>query len=84
MATAARYLPSTTSKSPAGIVNSSSSVPWRRSSAQTLIVIAGMKTSRMNGSDLLSWSRLARLELKNSLGQKAANELSSTNTQMKT
>ena len=38
----------------------------------------------MYGRNLLSWSRLARLALKNSLGQKAANELSSTKTQMKT
>ncbi len=45
MATAARYLPSTMSKSPAGMVSSNSSVPWRRSSAQMPMVIAGMKTS---------------------------------------
>ena len=61
IATPARYLPSTTSKSLAGIVSSSSSVPWRRSSAQMLIVIAGMNTSMMNGSQRLSWSRFARL-----------------------
>ena len=54
MATAARYLPSTMSKSPAGIVSSSSSVPWRRSSAQMLIVMAGMKISMMNGNHWLS------------------------------
>ena len=81
---AARYLPSTTSKSLAGSVSSSSSVPWRRSSAQMLIVIAGMNTSMMNGSHLLSWSRLARLLLKNSGGQNAASALSTTNTQMNT
>ena len=45
--TAARYLPNTTSQSLAGIVSSSSSVPCRRSSAHTLIVIAGTNTSRM-------------------------------------
>ena len=47
IATAARYLPNTTSKSPAGMVSSNSSVPCRRSSAQMLIVMAGMKTSRI-------------------------------------
>ena len=50
IATPAKYLPRTTSKSLAGRVSSSSSVPWRRSSAQMLIVIAGMNTSMMNGS----------------------------------
>ena len=40
-----------------------------------LIVIAGMNTSRMNGSHLLSWSRLARLLLKKSGGQNAASAL---------
>ena len=42
MATAARYLPSTMSKSLAGIVSSNSSVPCLRSSAQMPIVIVGM------------------------------------------
>jgi hypothetical protein len=49
MPTVARYLPTTTSRSLAGMVSRSSSVPCRRSSAQTLIVIAGTNTSRMNG-----------------------------------
>jgi len=49
MPTAARYLPNTTSQSLAGMVSKSSSVPCRRSSAHTLIVIAGTNTSRMNG-----------------------------------
>ncbi len=47
--TVARYFPKTTSQSLAGSVRSSSSVPCRRSSAQTLIVIAGMNTSRIDG-----------------------------------
>jgi hypothetical protein len=49
-----------------------------------LIVIAGMNTSIMNGSQRLSWSRFARLFEKNSGGQNAASALSTTNTQMKT
>ncbi len=84
MATAARYLPSTTSRSSAGIVSSNSSVPCRRSSAHTAIVMAGMKTSMMKGKTQLSWSRLARLLLKKSLGQKAATVLKATNRQMNT
>ena len=47
MAAAAEYLPITISKSVAGSVRSSSSVPCRRSSAQMLIVMAGMKKSMM-------------------------------------
>jgi len=66
------------------MVSSSSSVPCRRSAAQIAMVTAGMKTSMMNGNILLSWSRLARLVTKNSLGQNAAIVLNSTNTQMKT
>ena len=68
----------------AGNVSSSSSVCCRRSSAQMLIVIAGMNTSKMNGSHLLSWSRFARLLLKKSGGQNAASALSITNTQINT
>ena len=70
------------SKSPAGTVSSNSSVPWRRSSDQIPMVIAGTKTSmivkKFKKGLLFSWSRLARLALKNSLGQKAAIELSNT------
>ena len=40
--------------SAAGIVSSSSSVPCRFSSAQMLIVIAGMNTSMMYGNHLFS------------------------------
>ncbi len=71
-------------KSVAGMVSSSSSVPCRRSSAQMLIAIAGMKTSITKGKYLLSWSRLARLALKKSFGQNAANTHSHTNTVMNT
>ena len=46
MPSEAKYLPSTTSMSCAGRVMRSSSVPCRRSSAQALMVIAGMKNSR--------------------------------------
>jgi hypothetical protein len=49
MPTVARYFPNTTSQSLAGMVRSNSSVPCRRSSAQTLIVIAGTNTSRISG-----------------------------------
>ena len=44
-----------------------------------LIVMAGMNTSMMKGKKEFSWAKLARFELKNSCGQKAANELSRTN-----
>jgi len=54
IATAARYLPMTTSKSLAGNVSRSSSVPCRRSSAQMLMVTAGMNTSMISGSLSLS------------------------------
>ena len=84
IARAARYLPITTSRSRAGSVSSSSSVPRSRSRAQALMVTAGMKTSMIHGRTLLSWSRLARLALKKSLGQKAAKAESSTRAQMKT
>ena len=84
MATPAMYLPSTTSKSLAGDVSNNSSVPCLRSSAQMLMVIAGMNTSMIKGSQRLSWSRLARLLEKNSGGQNVANALSTTNTQIKT
>jgi hypothetical protein len=84
IAAAARYLPITMSKSAAGSVRSSSSVPCRRSSAQMLIVIAGMKTSMIRAICLLSWSRFARLATKNSCGQKAAADVSSTNRHKKT
>ena len=60
------------SKSAAGIVNSNSSVPCFRSSAQMPIVMVGMYTSMMNGNQKLSWSRLARLLPKKSGTQKAA------------
>jgi hypothetical protein len=49
-----------------------------------LMVMAGIKTSMMYGKYLLSWSRFARFELKNSFGQNAASPVSSTNTQMNT
>ena len=66
MAAAAAYLPITISKSVAGSVKSSSSVPCRRSSAQMLIVMAGMKKSMMYVNHLLSWLNVPRFELKNS------------------
>ena len=50
----ATYLPSTTSSSVAGSVNSSSAVPSRRSSDHTDMVRAGMNSSRMNGKTWLS------------------------------
>ena len=49
MPSVARYLPRTTSRSVAGSVSSVSSVPSLRSSAQTLIVSAGMKNSSKYG-----------------------------------
>ena len=52
--TAAKYFPITISKSRAGKLRSSSSVPCRLSSAQMLIVIAGMKTSMIYGKSLFS------------------------------
>ena len=66
IAAAARYLPITMSKSPAGSVSSNSSVPWRRSSDQMLIVIAGMKTSRIAGQvqvQLIEIGQVRREEL---------------------
>src|SRR3972149_9774518 len=91
IATAAKYFPSTMSKSPAGIVSNSSSVPWRRSSAQMPIVIDGIKTSMIIEKPKrnpkiwitqLSWSKFARLLLKKSGGQNADAEHKSTNTQI--
>ena len=91
MATAARYLPSTIWKSPAGMVSKSSSVPCLRSSAQMLIVIEGMKTSMMIEKPKrkpriwipqLSWSRFARLLLKKSGGQNAEAAHINTKTQI--
>jgi hypothetical protein len=84
MATQAKYLPSTISRSPAGMVKSNSSVPSRRSSAHTPMVMAGTKIKRISVIALLSTSRLQRLALKNSLGRNAAPELSNRKTQMKT
>ena len=84
MPSAARYLPRTTSRSWAGSVRSSSSVPCRRSSAHELMVIAGMKNSSRYGMYRLSWSRFARLLVKKTSCQNATHELMSTNSVMKT
>jgi hypothetical protein len=48
------------------------------------MVMAGIKPRRMCGRNLFNWSRLARLESKNSCGQKAANPLARRKAQMKT
>ena len=84
IAAAARYLPMTMSKSAAGSVSNNSSVPWRRSSDQMLIVIAGMKTSMIPGRYRFSCPRLARFAVKNSCGQNAANDDRRTNKQRNT
>ena len=64
------------SKSLAGIVSSSSSVPCRRLVGPDAHRDGGHEDQHDEGEvALLSWSRLARLALKNSFGQKAANAL---------
>ena len=54
IASAARYLPITMSRSRAGSVSRSSSVPCCRSWAHVLMVTAGMNTSMIHGRYLLS------------------------------
>ena len=84
MPSVAAYLPSTTSTSVAGSVSSSSSVPSFFSSAQTLMVSAGMKNSSRNGNTLLSCSRLARFCRKKRSCQNAAPALMKMNSVMNT
>jgi hypothetical protein len=81
---AARYLPKTTSRSWAGRVSKSSSVPWRRSSAHELIVIAGMNNKSRYGMYRFSSSRFARLLAKKMSCQKATHELMNTKSVMNT
>ena len=68
----------------AGSVRISSSVPCRRSSAQLFMVMAGAKTSMINGKNGVSWSRLARLLTKKALLQNAAIVLKKTKTHKNT
>ena len=84
MPSTAVYLPSTISRSVAGRVSSSSSVPSFFSSAHTDMVSAGMKKIRMYGNSPFNWSRFARLFRKKRSCQNAAAALSRMNSVRKT
>jgi hypothetical protein len=77
-------LPSSSSLSRAGNVNSSSCVPLLRSLLHVPIVIAAVNSTAIHGNVRLSKSSVARLSRKNSPGSSKAATESSTNKQMNT